>query len=136
MKGSSMTMMRSTISGCLLLALLCISSAASAFDQPIEAQIVTSSAQLDLTTDQHAIGLMHEQQPAAQTIILPPGARGGYVVVIDDLFGNLTNFPVKIVARPGETIVGRPSFTMNRNFSHVVFRLYASGSRRIWSAAQ
>ncbi len=66
---------------------------ASAFDQGASTQLVTSSKQLNLTFDQREIGLFRDQAPAAQIIVLPRGASNGHKVIVEDLFGNLLDFP-------------------------------------------
>lgn len=96
--------------------------------------LILSSATLNLTVNQRAIGLLRSASPAAQAINIPAGCAGGKEFVIEDVFGNLQAFPATVSPLgSGETIVSAASYVMNRNFQSTLFRLYDNGTTRIWS---
>lgn len=99
------------------------------------ADLVRSSAALNLTLNQRAIALLRSAAPAAQAINIPAGATNGKEFVITDVFGNLFDFPATVAPLGvGETIAGAASYKMNVNFQETLFRLYDDGAgTRIWS---
>jgi hypothetical protein len=101
------------------------------------ARIVTSSATLTLTGQDHAIALQRTTSVAAMNILLPPGLKNGHTIEIEDVVGNLVgSTPATVIPDAGDTggITGETAgYVMNRNFQSTKFRLYVSGSTRIWS---
>lgn len=101
------------------------------------ARIVTSSATLNLTLQDHAIALQRTASIGAMNIMLPANAKNGHVVEIEDVQGNLQGATAATVMPDvGDTggITGETAgYVMNRNFQSTKFRLYVSGATRIWS---
>lgn len=101
------------------------------------ARIVTSSATLNLTLQDHAIALQRSTSVAAMNILLPANGKNGHVVEIEDVQGNLQGATAAtVIPDAGDTggITGQTAgYVMNRNFQSTKFRLYVSGSTRIWS---
>lgn len=97
------------------------------------AEIVTSSAALNLTLAQRAIAMKRTVDVAAMPIALPGAAKNGHEVVIDDVTGNFNQFKVTVSAPGGESIAGAASYVMDRDFQSTLFRLYDDGTTRIWS---
>ena len=96
------------------------------------AELVTSSATLNLTLAQRSIAL-YRAAPAAQTVNLPALAENGHEVFIEDVFGNLHDGNVDVVAPLGETVGLTAHYVMNRNFQSTTFRFYTDGVIRLWS---
>jgi len=95
------------------------------------ARIVTVSTTLAvLSTDQY-IGLQRAVSPAAMVANLSP-ANIGQSFTIEDLVGNLFNFPVTVAPPAGTTIGGRSQYIMNEDFQSSTFRYYGSN---IWSVS-
>jgi hypothetical protein len=97
------------------------------------AEMVTSSAVLNMTLSQRAIALFRTAGVAAMTINLPAGAENAHVAIVEDVKGNLFAANATVVAPAGETIGGNPSFVMDRDFQSTTFRFYTDGVTRIWS---
>lgn len=98
-----------------------------------DAQLVTSSATLNLTLQHRAIGLFRTTAVAPMTINLPSDADSGHEVFIEDLAGNLRAFNATVTAPAGETIAALPTFVMDEDFQGVTYRFYTDGIIRIWS---
>lgn len=100
------------------------------------ARIVTSSATLTLTLQDHAIALQRTTSVAAMNILLPANGKNGHIVEIEDVQGNLQGATATVIPDAGDTggIAGNTAgYVMNRNLQSTKFRLYVSGSTRIWS---
>lgn len=96
------------------------------------AALVTSSAALNITTAEYAIGLERTVAVAAMVINLPAGAQNGQEFVIEDVIGNLNANPATITPPAGHNIAGLATFVMNVDRSSKKFRFYAPTT---WSVA-
>lgn len=135
-KGGAALQKRDLLAGAM--ATLDYDGAAFQLDMPAgfsnAADIVTSSALLNLSLIQRSVALFRSVAPAAQAITLPAGAANGKEFVIADVFGNLQAAPVTVTPLGvGETIANAANYVMNRNFQETLFRLYDNGVTRIWS---
>jgi len=99
------------------------------------ARIVSSSAVLNLSTADYAVGLQRTVAVAAMVINLPAGASNGQEFVIDDLVGNLneqTGFPATVTPPAGHNIANEATFVMAADRMTAKFRFYSPNS---WSVA-
>lgn len=96
------------------------------------ALLVTSSAALNITTAEYAIGLERTVAVAPMVINLPPGAQNGQEFVVEDVIGNLNANPATITPPAGHNIANEATYVMNVDRSSKKFRFYAPTT---WSVA-
>lgn len=113
-----MTTMRNVINAALTAAFLAMPAVAARADQKTSIRIVTSSDVLKLTKGDHTLGL-RRIEPRAGIAVLPVDADPDQEFVIDDLAGNLSQFPVTVL-----TSDGRKVFVLSVDWGHAAFRYF------------
>lgn len=93
---------------------------------PPSSQLVTASTTLNLTANQLRIGLRRVSGVAAMTINLYASQVVDTECVIQDLIGNLFNFPATVVPPAGATISGLSTFIMREDRMTARFYRYSS----------
>jgi hypothetical protein len=95
------------------------------------ARIVAASANINLVTNDYAVGFLRVAAPAALQATLPTAAQVGQEYVIEDLNKSFAAFPITVVPPAGDNIAGDANFVCNVNKQVVKFRRYAVGGA--WS---
>lgn len=90
------------------------------------AQTVTTSTLFTFTLSMFRVGFQRTLNVAAFNVQLPAGALVGQEFVIQDLQGNFQSYPVTVLPPAGQTITGRPSYTISEDFGTARFTYYGS----------
>jgi hypothetical protein len=129
------TMFRKRLSVCVLAAMVltaALPSTASAAEQRI--RIVTASEPLKISKDDELIGLKRSEHVKPMPAYLPPDARPGQSIVIQDLSWNSGTYPVTVFVPKGMTIRnGKQTSVINFHGARAIFTFFGDG---IWSSSQ
>lgn len=88
--------------------------------------IITDSLDHVLTKQDREVALNRSSGLALGQDLQLPGLAPGESVTITDIFGNLSDYPVRVVPPTG-TISNRADYTMNEDHQSATFTLYAAG---------
>jgi hypothetical protein len=93
------------------------------------ARLVSASTTLTIAVADFRIGFQRTVNLAAFNAQLPSGASIGQEFVLQDLVGNLSQYPVTVLPPAGMSIVGRASYVMNEDNQTSRFAYYGAN---IW----
>jgi hypothetical protein len=113
----------------ILCGVLLSAAVASAAEPPRSARVVTSSEDLYLTKEDHAVCLDRRQDPHAMIVLLPTDAELDQEFVIDDCSENSASFHITALQPEGHTMTGPRIMAANGETLRV--RYFGKG---IWRA--